>query len=252
MNRACGTAVVAALLLAQAAGAAVIPTIGGDLGAQSKYVWRGAVFNPSPVLWPDVWATWNGITLTGWTSFNLADNTLYNDPAFKFTDVDVFLEYAHTFGRVTGTLGYAQYMYPGYLSAFPSTGEVYLKGKADLKVLQAGVAANLDVIHVKGLYVSPSLSRSLTLGPVTGTLAVSLGWGTEKHNEYYYGADKAALTDLTGGLNIAWTPPGCCGKFMTVTANGGYAQLLGVYTEGTKSNVWGGLTLNFFYTPGSR
>jgi hypothetical protein len=249
MNRVCGAAVVAALLLAQAAGAAVMPTIGGDLGAQSKYVWRGAAFNTEPVLWPDVWSSWNGFTLTAFASMDLTD---VKQEAFQVTDFDLFLEYARAFGPVTGTLGYAQYIYPGYAGAYPATGEVYVKGKVDLKVLQAGVAANLDVIHVKGLYVSPSLSRSLTLGPVTGTLAVSLGWGTEKHNEYYYAADKSALTDLTGGLNVAWTPPGCCGKFMTVTANLGYAQLLGVYTEGTKSNVWGGLTFNFFYTPGSK
>ncbi len=247
MNRVCGVAVVAALLLAQAAGAAVLPTIGADLGAQSKYVWRGAAFNTEPVLWPDVWATWNGLTLTGWASMDLTD---VKEEAFQVTDVALFLEYARAFGPVTGTLGYGHYIYPGYAGAFPKTGEAYLKAKADLKVLQAGIATNLDLIEVKGLYVSPSLSRSLTLGSVTGTLAVSLGWGTEKHNEYYYAADKAALTDLTGGLNVAWTPPGC-GKFMTVTGNLGYAQLLGVGIEGQKSNFWGGLTLNFFFTPGS-
>ncbi len=251
MNRVCGAAVVAALLLAQTAGAAVLPTIGADLGVQSKYVWRGAVSNPEPVLWPDVWVTWNGITLTGWASMDLT-NSKPDSEAFHVTDLDLYLEYARAFGPVTGTLGYGHYIYPGYAGAYPATGEAYLKAKADLKVLQAGIAANLDLIEVKGLYVSPSLSRSLTFGPVTGTLALSLGWGTEKHNEYYYMTDKSALTDLTGGLNVAWTPPGCCGKFMTVTGNLGYAQLLGVGTEGQKNNFWGGLTLNFFYTPGSK
>ena len=249
MNRVCGAA-IAALLLTQAAGAAVLPTIGADIGAQSKYVWRGAVSNPEPVLWPDVWVTWNGITLTGWASMDLT-NVKPDSEAFHVTDVDLYLEYARTFGPVTGTIGYGHYIFPGYAGVYPATGEAYLKAKADLKVLQATIAANLDLIHVKGLYVSPTLSRSLTVGPVTGTLALSLGWGTEKHNEYYYATDKSALTDLTGGLNLAWAPPGCVGKFMTVTGNAGYAQLLGVGTEGQKSNFWGGLTLNFFFTPGS-
>lgn len=238
---------VVALLFFRAAGAAVMPTIGGDVGGQSSYVWRGAAFNTEPVLWPDVWVSWNGITFTGWASIDL---TGVKDEAFKVTDVGLFLEYSRSFGPVNGTLGYGQYFYPGYAGAYPATGEAYLKAKADLRIVQAGIAANLDLIHVRGLYVSPSLSRSLTLGAFTGTVAVSLGWGSERHNEYYYAASKSALTDLTGGLNIAWAPPGRMGRFMTLTGNLGYAQLLGVYSEGRRRNIWGGLTANFFFTPG--
>jgi hypothetical protein len=241
-------AIMAALLLVQAAGAAVMPTIGADLGAQSKYVWRGAAFNTEPVLWPDVWVTWNGITLTGWASMDL---TGVKQEAFHITDVDLFLEYARAFGPVTGTLGYGHYIYPGYAGAFPTTGEVYAKVKGDLKVLQAGIAANLDLIEVKGLYVSPSLARSQVFGPVTATLSLSGGLGTNKHCLYYYGIDESGLTDLTAGLSAAYAPPGTLGKFMTVTANVGFAQMLMSGFAGTKQNFWGGLTLNFFYTPGS-
>jgi len=240
-------AVIAALLLLGQAASGALPTIGADLGAQSRYVWRGAAFNTEPVLWPDVWASWNGVTFTAWSSLDL---TNVKDEAFQPTDVGLFLEYARGFGPVTGTVGYGHYIYPGYAGAFPTTGEAYLKAKADLKVLSATLAGNLDLIEVKGLYVSPTLARSQALGPVNATLSLACGFGTDKHNVYYYGVNKTGLTDFTGTLSLAYAPPALA-SFMSVTANGGYARVLLADFAGTKQNLWCGLTFNFFFRPGS-
>jgi hypothetical protein len=228
-------------------GHAALPTVGADLVVKNKYVWRGAEFNPDPVFWPDVWLYWNGISLCSWGSMDLTD---VKDEKMTFTDIALFLDYTRAFGPVSGTLGFAQYTYPGYGGSFPKTGELYIKLLGNLTALQAALNANIDLEHVKGYYISPGLSKSHTFGSVTPTIAVSVGYADKKHDAYYYGFEKAGLADLTGTLKITITLPGTIGKYLGVTADLNYARILDSdLAPANNGKIYGGIGLNAFFTP---
>lgn len=246
--------ITVALLVLSTGSTAVLPTIGADLVGKSKYVWRGMVFNDEYVLWPDIWVNWSGFTLTSWGSLDLTD---VKQKQMELTDFAVFFDYSRSFGPATATLGYAHYTYPGsaYGPAFSATGEVYGKVGLDLKVAQASVGLNYDVKQADGFYVSPKVSKSQSFGMVTPTLAVSLGYADKKHNLYYFGVDKAGLTDLTGSLTLALAPPAPLGNFMAISADLNYAMVIDNELADAvleSQNFWFGIGLNFFHSLGGK
>jgi len=246
-NRCLITHVMFLIACVMVIGHAALPTFGADLVMKNKYIWRGAEFNPDPVFWPDLWLYWNGITLCGWGSMDLTD---VKQEQMEFTDIAIFADYTRAFGPVNATLGFAQYTYPGYGGAFPSTGELYAKLFGSLKVVQGMLSANIDLEEVKGYYISPSLSKSLSFGPVTPTLTLSAGYADKKHNAYYYGVEKAGLADLTGTLKLAFTLPGTIGKYLALSADLNYARILdSELAPASNGKFYGGIGLNAFVTP---
>ncbi len=242
----------AMLVMTGMGSAAVLPMVGADIPVRSKYVWRGAVFNTEPVLWPDLWVNWYGFTLCGWGSVDLTD---VKDKQFSVTDLAFFLDYTRPVGPVTPTVGFALYTYPGsaYGPAFPTTGEVYAKVSGSLSVLQAALNINYDVMEAKGVYVSPSITKGLPLGPAALSLTLSGGFADGNHNVYYYGLDKTCFTDLTAVLKLTLTPPGPLAKWLTISADIDYAMLIDseladfVETYGDSKNIYGGGGLGVYY-----
>ncbi|MEO0225418.1 MAG: hypothetical protein ABIL05_00545 [candidate division WOR-3 bacterium] len=234
-----------------------MPILGADLVAKNKYVWRGMVFNDEYVFWPDVWINWYGLTICGWGSFDLTD---VKDKQMEITDLAFFLDYSRSFGPATATIGYAHYTYPGsaYGPGFSTTGEVYGKVGAQLKVAQASVGLNYDVKQADGFYLSPKVSRSQTFGIVTPTLSVSLGYADKKHNLYYFGVGKGGLTDLTGALTLSIAPPAPLGNFMTISADLNYAIVIdedladAVNVSSKDRNFWFGVGINLFHSLGGK
>jgi hypothetical protein len=248
--------VLAAMLVMAGMGSAtVLPMVGVDIPVRSKYVWRGAVFNTDPVLWPDAWINWYGFTFCAWGSVDLTD---VKQKQFSLTDLALFLDYTRPVGPVTPTVGFALYNYPGsaYGDAFPTTGEVYVKVSGSLSVLQAALNVNYDVMEAKGLYVSPSITKGLPLGPVALNLTLSGGFADGKHNVYYYGLDKTCFTDLTAVLKLTFTPPGTLANWLTISADIDYAMLIdseladAVDAYGDSKNIYGGGGIGVFYTIG--
>ncbi len=233
-------------------GSAELPMVGGDIGVRSKYVWRGAVFNSEPVLWPDIWATWHGFTFCTWSSLDLTD---VKQKQFSITDLAFFFDYTHKFGFVTPTAGFVLYTYPGsaYGPAFPTTGEMYAKIMPDLKFAQASLNINYDVIKAKGLYISPSLTKGLSFGNLALNLTLSCGFADGKHNNYYYGLDKICFTDFTAVLKFNLTPPGALANWLTLSADIDFSMLIDseladlVESYGDAKNIYGGAGISIYY-----
>ncbi|HEX7321142.1 MAG TPA: hypothetical protein VF399_12405 [bacterium] len=245
-------AIFAMLVMAGIGSAAVLPMVGVDIPVRSKYVWRGAVFNTDPVLWPDAWINWFGFTFCAWGSMDLTD---VKEKQLSLTDLALFLDYTRPVGPVTPTVGFALYNYPGsaYGDAFPTTGEVYAKVSGSLGVLQAALNLNYDVMEAKGLYVSPSITKVLPLGPVALSLTLSGGFADGNHNVYYYGLDKTCFTDLTAVLKLTFTPSGPLAKWLMISADIDYAMLIDseladlVETYGDSKNIYGGGGIGIYY-----
>jgi len=211
--------IVSFLAITTAAGQ---PTVGADLLYKSKYLWRGMPFDPEAVFWPDAWVSYQGVMFTLFGSMELTDIT---DNQYTFTNVVYYLDYTRTFGKVTGIVGYAHYTYPNTDSE--TTGEIYFGVSGDLKYCSASVRGYFDVIDAKGIYLNPILTRSIPIPNVATNLSLALGYGSKKHNAYYFPpADKAAFTDVTTTLKFAYTPPGCLGKLMSLGLDLNYAVIV--------------------------
>lgn len=256
MNRIKPLYTIAILLtLAGMSSSSVLPMIGIDLQMRNKYVWRGAVFNTEPVLWPDLWINWSGITFCTWGSLDLTDT---KQKQFQITDLSFYLDYTRAIGPVTPTIGFVLYTYPGsaYGSAFPTTGEVYLKINGNLNYVQGLLTLNYDIKEAKGLYISPSISKGFSLGPLGANLALALGLADGKHNAYYYGLDKFCLTDFGATLKINYIPPGNLSKYLTITGDINFAAIVDselkeyIQSSTNTQNLHGGFGLSIVYSFG--
>ncbi|MCX7994152.1 MAG: hypothetical protein N3A65_00025 [candidate division WOR-3 bacterium] len=249
------TITIILLMLVELGNSAGLPTTGVDLQIRNKYVWRGAVFNTDPVLWPDLWINWNGVTFYTWGSCDL---TGIKQKQMQLTDLAFFLDYTRTIDPITPTIGFALYTYPGsaYGSAFPTTGELYIKIGGDLKFVQGLLNLNYDVVEAKGLYISSSLSKGFSFGPLDLTFTLSGGFANGKHNAYYYGLDKTCLTDFGATLKLSYLPPGDLSKFLAITGDINFVSIVDselkdyMQTYADVQNVHGGIGLSVVYSFG--
>ncbi len=243
------------LVLAGLGSSAVLPMTGVDLQIRNKYVWRGAVFNTEPVLWPDFWINWNGIAFCTWGSFDLTD---IKQKQLQITDLAFFLDYTRVIGPITPTIGFALYTYPNsaYGSAFPTTGEFYLKIGGNMKFVQGLLTLNYDIIEANGFYISPSVSKGFTFGPLGATFMFSGGLADGKHNAYYYGLNKTCLTDFGATLRLNFLPPGSLSKFLTITGDINLSLIIDselkdyIETYADVQNLHGGIGLSIVYSLG--
>jgi len=235
--------------------AAVLPVFGADLAAKNKYVWRGLVFNDEYVLWPDIWINWYGFTLTGWSSIDL---TNVKDKQFEITDLAYYFEYAHYFGPISSTIGYVHYTYPGsaYGPASVATGEIYGKVGTNVKLSEIDISINYDIKEAKGFYISSGINKEFSFGSFVPTIAFSLGYADKKHNIYYFGLEKAGLTDFNSSFIIKYTPPSPLGKFLTIAGDLNYTIVIDkdlsniVKSYNTGKNFHFGFALNFYFSTG--
>ncbi len=240
------------------ASAQSLPTAGGDLIAKSKYIFRGAEFNDTPVFQPDLWVNWSGLTLVGWTSVNLDRSGIYpGDRAGDMTDLGLSAEYAKTLDQLTLKAGYALYHYDGY-NGFPSTAEIYQGAGYDFGVLQSQITAyeDVDYLGTESVYLNARLSRTFAIGQLSLTTAAWCGYGTDDHNAYYFGYDGDGLTDVGATVGLSHPLPGLLAKYMTVSVDCSVYQLVDrdlrdyvTDNGGEDLNVVVGININFFFTP---
>ncbi|NIO47974.1 MAG: hypothetical protein GTN73_00830 [Candidatus Aminicenantes bacterium] len=223
------------------------PSYGFDLLAKGKYVWRGMPYNSEAVLWPDVWISWEGFTVTIWGSMDLSD---VKEEQWKLTDIFYYFDYSKTIGKLNFSIGYAHYTFPGYQDMFPTTGEIYGMVGTGFGEFQASLAAYLDIDDANGLYITPKLSRSFSFGQVASTFSVSLGFANKKHNQYYFYLGKSGFTDLTVELGFSISPKGPLGNHMSFSFDLNYSKILdGELADqfADDSNFWWGIGINLFY-----
>lgn len=239
--------IILVMVIGLTMGNAVMPTFGVDIPYRSKYIWRGAVFNDEAVLWPDAWLNWHGLTGCVWGSFDLTD---VKNEQVTFTDIALFLDYTTALGPLSATFGFAQYTYPGYNDAFPSTGEAYVKLNATLPIIQASLAGNFDLEEVDGWYISPAVTKSFTLGPIIPTVTMSCGLGDKHHNLYYYGHEITALADLTATLKLSYPLPEPLGKYLSLSGDFNYSQIIDPdLAPDENGKIYWGVGLNACFAP---
>jgi len=209
----------ATLLPASTASAQLSATT--DLGAFSRYEWRGLSFTNRPVAQPDLYLTLargaTAYTLGAWANVELAG---YDGPrdisvtagldGASATAWTVWGETARTLGRTTVAAGVNVYAYPttnGIAAAYNST-EPYARVTVAAP-LNPRVTVFHDIGSIRGTYVEGAISQGVGVGGARVlTLGAVAGWSAGQAERAgsgetaYFERDGLTSVDLSGALAL--------------------------------------------------
>ena len=175
---------------------------GADVGFKSKYAVRGAVYDRNPVVWPDVWVSYQEFTATVFANVPTKD---LDQSGARSTEVDYMIDYKKTVDAITYGYGAYVYTFPGEASV--TCAEVATSVMRDIwGHVVIGATGYMDARHFAYGYLSPSAKLYGTYKSVTGKLSSSVGLGP------------VGLQDVTSNLELSYIPE----KFshLTVTIDG--------------------------------
>jgi len=185
-----------------------------DLAWNSKYVWRGINVTEDPVLQPAITFGYGDLSLNVWANL---DTTAVNDYEWQANEIDYTLDYSASWEKMNFSVGGIFYQFPGLHDV--DTVEVY--GAVGLDVPSSPtLTVYQDLDEHDGTYMVLSFghtfedvwkpSSAVRMGVDVG---MSFGYGTRKHNLFYYGADASGWADATVTLGL----PFAIGEHVTVT-----------------------------------
>lgn len=224
-------------------------TFTGGTVLNSKYVWRGINLVNAPVVQPYATIGYKGFAFSMWGNLETWHANRYakhGRATGKFTEVDLTLSYSWQWEPFILSVGVIDYIFPN--TGANSTAEVY--GSVGLDVpLTPTITVYQDVDEAEGTYVTLGVShvfedicRPTANTSMNAKLAASVGYGSSKHNSFYYGADKAGFTDLTLSASF----PIKLSDHWTLTPSLNYSRLLDQEIRDSMShddNIWAGIGL---------
>ena len=220
-------AVLLCILVVTAAPALALGPLDADasVGLHSKYVWRGQIATPDPVVQPSLDLGLMGLTVGVWSNIDLTD---VNNRETSLLETDYTVGYGFSLPLVSLGAGFIYYDYPE--SVGPSTSELYVNAEAHV-LLSPHVAIYRDVDQVKGTYVSVGGAYEKPLAETADLrLAADLGYGSEGYETGYFGVMKAGMSDLLISASVPWHGL----PFVTVEPHVSCATLLGDAKTATK------------------
>ena len=212
----------------------------------SKYVSRGVRNSDGPVWQPAASASCMGFTAFAWANLDLSDDGGVRN---RFTELDLGIEYAHSFGDLNLLAGYVNYQFPNI--ATPTTSEIY--GGVGYKCwFNPMLTLYQDIDQSRGQYVTLTMehafekvwepAKEVSLDVV---LTAGAAYGSADYNRVNYGTDTAGFTDAVVTLAL----PVHFGERITLTPSLNAAQLLDSSVRrsmsGGSSTFWGMLTLTY-------
>lgn len=179
----------------------------------SAYWFRGVPRSLEPVTQGELevltpLATGGTLSFLTWYNLQLTNGT--GDAVFpdgnggQTTEIDMVLDYAHSFGRSTLNVGGIAYAFPGL---GPSTKEAYVSGSLPALGLSHALSASYDLDRLDDYYVSYQATRGFRFDEQwSGALAVLLGYMGDGQSRGYFGTEHAGFSDLllTGSLTFAF------------------------------------------------
>jgi len=154
------------------------PTASADVGAFSKYVWRGfELSEDSLVIQPSITVEYKGFSMNLWGNLD-TDNKATEDS--EFNETDLTLAYDTSIGDFDMGLGYIYYA----LDAANDPEEIYASVCAAAIPLAPTLTIYRDIAEIIGWYLNLGVSHSFEFEKgITLDLAGSVG--------YYYSDDDA-------------------------------------------------------------
>ncbi len=226
MTRLTAAVLLTALVITAAPALALGPLdVDASVGLHSKYVWRGQIATPDPVLQPSLELGVMGLSVGVWSNVDLTD---VNNRKTSLLETDYTVGYALSLPLVSLGAGFIYYDYP--TSVANSTSEVYVNAEANV-LLSPHAAIYHDVDQVKGTYVSVGGAYDYGLAETVALrLGADLGYGSEGYQTGYFGVAKAGASDLLISASLPWHGL----PFVTIEPHVSWATLLGDAKTATK------------------
>lgn len=198
------TAVLAGILLAGGMALAADVTTSADVN--SAYVWRGITFNDGVVVQPSVNVAAGGFGLNVWGNVDVED---YDDTldAGEFSEVDITMSYSHTFGPLSLSAGYIEYLFPTTeTGGAEGTRELYLDASVKPSDgLSLGTALYYDIDEVEDYYLNPYLGYGMEVGKgLNLSFRAGAGYAGKDFATLYGGGD-SGFFDYTLSMTLAYS-----------------------------------------------
>lgn len=202
--------------LAANVAARLTPEVSAEVAVLNKYLWRGAVMTDGWVVQPNISVGFGALAIGAWGNLDLDD---VNDHRHDLSEVDYTATFTQGVGPLELSAGALHYAYPQH--DFAATTELFVGGSVNVPA-SPSLGIYRDVDEGDGTYVLLGASHALAVGTTALDIAASLGWGSERHNGYNYGADTAGPADaaLMLSVDLAVAP------LLTVRPTLGYTTLL--------------------------
>lgn len=153
-----------------------------ESSAQSKYVWRGLIYNTGLIIQPGVTASYNNFNAQVWGSYTVNDL----DDYIKRHEIDFIFWYDYEMEDFTISPSFSYYRYPGQEDS-PPTAETNLE--MSYPVFSTVLYTNIcfDILEYRGsicgdfgLEMSLIENEELNL-----SVNISAGWANKKFSETY-------------------------------------------------------------------
>jgi hypothetical protein len=249
------TALTCLLLVAAAAPVFAMGPLDAEASVSlfTKYVWRGMVATPDPVLQPAVKLGVAGLSAGLWGNIDTND---VNGREFEFTETDWVLSYGLSLPKLDLGLGFIHYRFPN--SDAESTTELFLSASVGVP-LSPSLTFYQDLDQIKGGYWEARLGHSLAIGPTTNLdLTAGLGLGSKGYVAGYFGTVSAlpSVPDLPTSVSltnafVSAAVPFNLTPFVVFTPSVSYSTLVdsvkdivgsadgAIYHGATDAVVWG-------------
>ncbi|MBU0509265.1 hypothetical protein KKH27_10560, partial [bacterium] len=192
---------------------------GSEVDMNSRYVWRGIVYNDRSVAQPSAWISASDLTLSVWANRGLEEK--YGS---AFVDeVDGTLEYARGWGDFAGDLSVSYFHYPGQEEA-PATGEVAVGCEYSLGIVSVRTWHAMDYLEYTGAYWGEAgLSTGVELAPnVSLEGRTGFGWASSKFNEAYWGVTRSSFSLWSFDVALNYR----IGDYFYLSPHGEFATIL--------------------------
>lgn len=139
----------------------VKPEVGVDVGAFSKYIWRGyELSDDSAVIQPSITVGYKGFSINMWGNLdtNLDDMDSDTPNKSEFNETDLTLGYDRSLGPVGLGMGYIYYG----LDGIDDSQEIYASIGLDIP-LSPTLTAYREISHLPGWYFNFGISHSVEL-----------------------------------------------------------------------------------------
>jgi hypothetical protein len=199
------------------------------LALNGKYVWRGMVVTPDPVLQPSVNVNAFGFGAGFWGNIDTND---VNGTKSEFNEIDWTLAYELAAPMVNFGAGFIHYRFPN--SGISSTTEFFVGLSANV-LLSPSLTIYQDIDEIKGAYWEASVGHGIALSPSTDLdVTVGVGLGSKGYIEGYFGPatllpsvpevpGNASMTDFYVSAGVPFHPA----PMFTVTPSVTYSSLTG-------------------------
>jgi hypothetical protein len=183
----------------EASGDDKLLSFGAEFDVNSKYIWRGVVYEDNLVVQPTAWVAAHGLTLSVWNNHTSQPGGGW----MHANEVDLEASYAKELTGLETEVRFGYYSYPTQEDS-PPTGEMSVKLGVPFRGFSLATNQSLDVVRYPGSYFG---DMELTfehemIGGLGLELSTSAGWASAEFNETYSGLRKTAFNLVSGGAAI--------------------------------------------------